>query len=322
VSPVLVGVLAGGLLAAQYWFSDRIALYATGGRIVSPQEEPRLHGVVDRLCALSNLPKPAVAVADTDLPNAFATGRTPKRAVVCVTTGLLRRLEADELEGVLSHELSHVTHRDVAVMTVASFLGVLAGLATRFALYSGMVGGLGRSDDGDDEDSGALVVLVVVVVSAAVYALSFLLTRALSHWRTASACPRCSRPTRLWTPGWPSSPGCRPSSASLCRTSVEGRPTMRILDVLLGRTRAVLPDLDRLFALPAAAITTSTEQTSTSGTRTASATHGWSGGPPSRTWLAWSPICTRRTPRCGTQASARRCCAPSSPSPTAPTGWD
>ncbi|ORT95020.1 zinc metalloprotease HtpX, partial [Frankia casuarinae] len=99
VSPVLVVAIAGGLLAAQYWFSDRIALYATGGRIVSPAQEPRLHGVVDRLCALSDLPKPVVAVADTDLPNAFATGRTPKRAVVCVTTGLLRRLEVDELEG-------------------------------------------------------------------------------------------------------------------------------------------------------------------------------------------------------------------------------
>ncbi|WP_462203389.1 zinc metalloprotease HtpX [Frankia sp. CcWB3] len=195
VSPVLVVLIAGGLLAAQYWFSDRLALYATGGRIVSPAQELRLHGVVDRLCALSDLPKPAVAVVGTDLPNAFATGRTPKRAVVCVTTGLLRRLEADELEGVLSHELSHVAHRDVAVMTVASFLGVLAGLVTRFGLYSGMAGGFGRSDgydgdgdgDGDDEDSGALVVFVVVVVSAAVYALSFLLTRALSRYRELAA---------------------------------------------------------------------------------------------------------------------------------------
>lgn len=188
VSPVLVLVIAGGLLAAQYWFSDRIALYATGGRIVSAEEEPRLHGVVDRLCALSDLPKPTVAVADTDVPNAFATGRTPRRAVVCVTTGLLRRLEADELEGVLAHELSHVAHRDVAVMTVASFLGVLAGLVTRFGLYSGMFGGFGRSSGrDDDEDSGALVVLVVVAVSAAVYALSFLLTRALSRYRELAA---------------------------------------------------------------------------------------------------------------------------------------
>jgi heat shock protein HtpX len=187
VSPVLVIVIAGGLLAAQYWFSDRIALYATGGRVVTAEEEPRLHGVVDRLCALSDLPKPAVAVAETDVPNAFATGRTSRRAVVCVTTGLLRRLDNAELEGVLSHELSHVAHRDVAVMTVASFLGVLAGVVTRFGLYSGLVGGLGRSDDDDDEDSGAVVVLVVVVVSAAAYGLSFLLTRALSRYRELAA---------------------------------------------------------------------------------------------------------------------------------------
>src|SRR5262249_10910927 len=134
LSPVLVIVLAGGLLFAQYWFADRIALYAMGGRIVTPPEAPQLHGIVDRLCALSDLPKPSVAIADTDVPAAFATGRNPKRAVVCVTTGLLRRLDTEELDGVLSHELSHVAHRDVAVITVASFLGVLAGLITRFGL--------------------------------------------------------------------------------------------------------------------------------------------------------------------------------------------
>nr|WP_235013741.1 MULTISPECIES: zinc metalloprotease HtpX [unclassified Parafrankia] len=186
LSPVLVIVIAGGLLFAQYWFSDRIALYAMGGRVVTPQQAPQLHGVVDRLCALSDTPKPAVAVADVDVPNAFATGRNPKRAVVCATTGLLRRLDTEELEGVLSHELSHVAHRDVAVMTVASFLGVLAGLITRFSLYSGMSGGLGHADD-DDEDSGTLVVLVVVLVSTMVYAMSFVLTRALSRYRELAA---------------------------------------------------------------------------------------------------------------------------------------
>jgi heat shock protein HtpX len=186
VSTVLVIVIAGGLLFTQYWFSDRIALYAMGGRVVTPEQAPHLHGVVDRLCALSGAPKPAVAVADADVPNAFATGRSPRRAVVCVTTGLLRRLDTDELDGVLSHELSHVAHRDVAVMTVASFLGVLAGLITRFGLYSGMFGGFGRSRD-DDEDNGALVVLVVVLASTVVYVLSFLLTRALSRYRELAA---------------------------------------------------------------------------------------------------------------------------------------
>ena len=140
-SAVLAIVIAGGLLFAQYWFSDRIALYAMHGRIVTPAEAPELHGVIDRLCALADMPKPAVAIADVDVPNAFATGRSPSKAVVCATTGLMRRLDTEELEGVLAHELSHVAHRDVAVMTVASFLGLLAGLITRFGLYAGFYGG-------------------------------------------------------------------------------------------------------------------------------------------------------------------------------------
>ncbi|TCO45408.1 heat shock protein HtpX [Kribbella antiqua] len=180
-SAVLAVVIAGGMLFAQYWFSDRIALYAMRGRIVSPEEAPQLHGVIDRLCALADMPKPRVAIADVDLPNAFATGRNPDKAVVCVTTGILRRLDTDELEGVLAHELSHVAHRDVAVMTIASFLGVLAGLITRFGLYGGLGGGRGR------DQNTAVIVLTIVLVSAAVYAISFLLTRALSRYRELAA---------------------------------------------------------------------------------------------------------------------------------------
>lgn len=181
-SVVWVVVIAGGLLAAQYWFSDRIALAAMRARIVGPQDEPRLHGVIDRLCATADMPKPRVAVADTDLPNAFATGRSTNRAVVCVSTGLLRRLDTDELEGVLAHELSHIAHRDVVVMTVASFLGVLAGLVTRFAFYSQLFGGRRRGND-----QTYLLILLVMVVSAAVYAASFLLIRALSRYRELAA---------------------------------------------------------------------------------------------------------------------------------------
>ncbi|WP_131786431.1 zinc metalloprotease HtpX [Protofrankia symbiont of Coriaria ruscifolia] len=187
LSPVLVIVIAGGLLFTQYWFSDRIALYGMRGRIVTPQQAPELHGMIDRLCTLADLPKPAVAVADVDVPNAFATGRSPRRSVVCVTTGLTRRLDTDELTSVLSHELSHVAHRDVAVMTVAAFLGVLAGLITRFGLYSGMYGGFGGNNRDDDEDSGAAAVAVIVVVSALVYAVSFVLTRSLSRFRELAA---------------------------------------------------------------------------------------------------------------------------------------
>jgi heat shock protein HtpX len=178
-SAVIAVVIAAGVLFAQYWFSDRIALYAMHGRIVTPEEAPQLHGAIDRLCALADMPKPRVAIADVDLPNAFATGRNPNKAVVCVTTGIMRRLDADELEGVLAHELSHVAHRDVAVMTIASFLGVLAGLITRFGLYSG----LGRQRD----QNTAVIVLTVVAVSAVVYAISFLLTRALSRYRELAA---------------------------------------------------------------------------------------------------------------------------------------
>ncbi|WP_214413750.1 zinc metalloprotease HtpX [Sphaerisporangium fuscum] len=179
VQAVVVLVLAGGLLLVQYFLSDKIALFAMHGREVSPQEAPELHGLVDRLCALSNSPKPRVAIADTDVPNAFATGRNQHNSVVCVTTGLLRRLDPLELEGVIAHEMSHVAHRDVAVMTIASFLGLVAGLMTRFALYSG----LGRGRD----NNGPPVGLIIMAVSVLVYAVSFLLTRALSRYRELSA---------------------------------------------------------------------------------------------------------------------------------------
>jgi heat shock protein HtpX len=180
VRALTVLVIAGIILFAQYFLSDRIALFAMGGRVVTPQQAPELHGLIDRLCAMADMPKPKVAVADSDVPNAFATGRNQKKAVVCVTTGILRRLEPEELEGVLAHELSHVAHRDVAVMTIASFLGVVAGLMTRFALYTG----LGR---GRDDRSGVPIGLIIVLVSVLVYAVSFLLTRALSRYRELAA---------------------------------------------------------------------------------------------------------------------------------------
>jgi heat shock protein HtpX len=153
---------------------------------VSPEEAPQLHGIVDRLCALADMPKPRVAIAESDVPNAFATGRSPKDAVVCATTGIMRRLEPAELEAVLAHELSHVAHRDVAVMTIAGFLGVVAGFITRsmFWFGPGMTGG-GRGDD--DEDNAFLQWMVILLVSIVVYAISFLLTRALSRYRELSA---------------------------------------------------------------------------------------------------------------------------------------
>ncbi len=169
------------LLFCQYWFSDKIALFGMHAHVVTPEQEPELHGVVDRLCALADMPKPRVAVAETDIPNAFATGRNPKNAVICATRGIMRRLDEPELEAVLAHELSHVAHRDVAVMTVASVLGVVAGMITRISIYAGMFGG------DQNNQGGALVELVVLLVSVLVYAISFLLTRALSRYRELAA---------------------------------------------------------------------------------------------------------------------------------------
>ncbi|MFF0016113.1 zinc metalloprotease HtpX [Streptomyces sp. NPDC005374] len=176
---LVVGLIAV-MFVAQFWFSDRIAMFAMRGRVVEREEYPELHAVVDRLCAIADMPKPVIAVSTMDMPNAFATGRNPDNAVVCVTTGLLRRLDPAELEGVLAHELSHVAHKDVAVITIASFLGVIAGLIVRFAFYSQVFGG--RKDQ-----NTAVIFAAVMGVSAAVYALSFLLIRALSRYRELAA---------------------------------------------------------------------------------------------------------------------------------------
>jgi heat shock protein HtpX len=189
ISYAVVLVIAAIILFVQYWFSDKIALFGMGGHIVTPEQAPQLHGVIDRLCALADMKKPRVAIADTDVPNAFATGRSPNSAVVCATSGLMRRLDESELEAVIAHELSHVAHRDVAVMTIASFLGVVAGLITRILFWSGMMGGFGGGNRGNNngQDNAALVELAVLVVSVVVYAISFLLTRALSRYRELAA---------------------------------------------------------------------------------------------------------------------------------------
>lgn len=191
ISYSVVLVFAAAILFVQYWFSDKIALFGMGGRVVTPEQAPQLHGVIDRLCAMADMKKPRVAVADTDVPNAFATGRSPNSAVVCATTGLMRRLDEPELEAVLAHELSHVAHRDVAVMTIASFLGMVAGMITRIMLWSGLMGGFGGGSNNNNNaggnDNAALVELAVLAVSVVVYAISFMLTMALSRYRELAA---------------------------------------------------------------------------------------------------------------------------------------
>ena len=172
--------ISAALLLGQWWFSDSLAMASMRAVVVTPEQAPVLHELVDAICATAQMPKPRVGIADTDLPNAFATGRTPGRAVVVVTTGLLRRLDRDELEGVLAHELSHVAHRDVTVMTIASFTAIIAGFMTRWAMWGSMFR--------DNRDSNAaLVGLVVTVVSVVVYFVSFLLIRALSRYRELGA---------------------------------------------------------------------------------------------------------------------------------------
>ena len=182
--PMLVIVV--GLAFFQYYTSDKLALAAAGAKVVGPEDAPALHEMVDRLCALTDLPKPKVAIMDTPVPNAFATGRSPKHAAVCVTTGLWDRLEPKEVEGVLAHELSHIANRDVLVMTVASFFATLAALLTRFGLYAGMFGG-GYGGGNRDNNNGPPVWLIVLAVSIVVYFVSFILIRTLSRYREYAA---------------------------------------------------------------------------------------------------------------------------------------
>jgi heat shock protein HtpX len=178
-------IFGGGSAFISLFYSDKIALAAAGAREVSPQEAPELHAIVDRLCALADMDKPRVAIAETDLPNAFATGRNSKNSVLCVTKGIMRRLDKDELEGVLAHELSHVAHKDVQVMTYASLLAIVAGLLVRFAFYSELFGGGRRV--GNNNSQAALLIPLIMLVSALVYAVSFLLIRLLSRYRELAA---------------------------------------------------------------------------------------------------------------------------------------
>jgi heat shock protein HtpX len=179
----IIGIIGVAIAWGQWYFSDTVAMKAMRAREVTPEEAPELHQMIDRLCALADMPKPRVGVADLSVPNAFATGRSPERSVVCVTTGILGLLTADEMEAVLAHELSHVAHRDVTVMTIASTAGIVAGMLTRGAQYGALFGGGRRSND----NNGFPAWIVVLGVSLLVYAVSFFLTRLLSRYRELCA---------------------------------------------------------------------------------------------------------------------------------------
>jgi len=178
--PMLLIVI--GLAFFQYYTSDKLALKAAGAKVVERDEAPELHDLVERLCAMADLPKPKVAIVDTDVPNAFATGRSPKHAAVAVTSGLWRRLDKEEIESVLAHELSHVANRDVLVMTLASFFAMLAALLTRFGLYAGMFGGGNRNNN-----NSTPVWLIIFVASLLTYVISFILIRTISRYREYAA---------------------------------------------------------------------------------------------------------------------------------------
>src|ERR687897_629918 len=175
---VLMIVIVLGLALVQYYTSDKLAMRASGAKGVDREQAPELHDMVERLAAMADLPKPKVAVIETDVPNAFATGRNPKNSAVAVTTGLWRRLEPREVEGVLAHELAHIANRDVLVMTLASFFAMLAGLLSRWAFFFG---------GGDRREGGPPVWLIVMVVSIVTYVLSYVLIRTISRYREYGA---------------------------------------------------------------------------------------------------------------------------------------
>jgi heat shock protein HtpX len=187
LAPMLVIIVL--IAGVQYWTSDKLALAASGAKIVSREEAPELHATVERLCAMADLPKPRIAVIPTEVPNAFATGRSPKHAAVAVTNGLWKRLEPQEVEAVLAHELSHIANRDVLIMTLASFFAMLAALITRFGFYFGMFGGFGGGGNRNNNNGGSQVPvwLIIFAVSIVTYAISFILIRTISRYREYAA---------------------------------------------------------------------------------------------------------------------------------------
>ena len=181
-SAVAIALFAVVLLSVQFFTSDKLALRAMGAKEVSPAEAPELHAMIERLCIQADIPKPRIAVAQTDMPNAFAMGRSQKHATVCATTGILNLLSPAELEGVMAHEITHIVNRDVAIMTMASFFASIASMIVQFGFFFG--GGMGGNSDNDDDNPSFMVVLLV---SVAVYVISFLLMQALSRYREFAA---------------------------------------------------------------------------------------------------------------------------------------
>jgi heat shock protein HtpX len=178
VGAIAIAVIAGILILAQWYFSDKIVLWSTGAKIVSREQFPELHDLVERIVARNNLSKPRIAVINMRMPNAFATGKTPKSSIVAVTIGLMDQLDQEELEGVIAHELAHIKNRDVLVLTLASLFSMIAWYMMRFGMYGGMFGGHGRRDN-----QGGAAMLLILLVAIVTWIASFLIIRAISRYR-------------------------------------------------------------------------------------------------------------------------------------------
>jgi heat shock protein HtpX len=178
VGAIAIAVIAGILILAQWYFSDKIVLWSTGAKIVSREQFPELHDLVERIVARNNLSKPRIAVINMRMPNAFATGKTPKSSIVAVTIGLMDQLDQEELEGVIAHELAHIKNRDVLVLTLASLFSMIAWYMMRFGMYGGMFGGYGRRDN-----QGGAAMLLILLIAIVTWIVSFLIIRAISRYR-------------------------------------------------------------------------------------------------------------------------------------------
>ena len=178
VGAIAIAVIAGILILAQWYFSDKIVLWSTGAKIVSREQFPELHDLVERIVARNNLSKPRIAVINTRMPNAFATGKTPKSSIVAVTIGLMDQLDPEELEGVVAHELAHIKNRDVLVLTLASLFSMIAWYLMRFGMYGAMFGGHGRRDN-----QGGAAMLLILVIAIVTWIASFIIIRAISRYR-------------------------------------------------------------------------------------------------------------------------------------------
>jgi heat shock protein HtpX len=183
---VPIVIIASAMILAQFYFSDRIVLWSSGAKVVSRDQYPQLHELIERIVARNNLPKPRVAIIDTNMPNAFATGRGRKSSVVAVTTGLLQILDTEEVEGVIAHELTHIRNRDALVLTLASLFSTVAWYLMQFGFYGGLYGGGGYGYNGRDRNSGGAMI-IILLVAMLTWVVSFLIIRAISRYREFAA---------------------------------------------------------------------------------------------------------------------------------------